>query len=107
MIGLLRSGNAPHREEKRLVRRAIPSARSSVSSLVFGICSHKVTTCTCAVILGADSVPYGPSVVRDFQKNGYIVLASVFSGEAADDLERDTQGYVRALVLDAEEVSFS
>lgn len=57
------------------------------------------------VILGADAVPYGPSVVRDFQKNGYIVLASVFSGEAADDLERDTEGYVRALVLDAEEVS--
>lgn len=55
------------------------------------------------VILGADSIPYGPSVVRSFQKNGYIVLASVFSGEAADDLERDTEGYVRALVLDAEE----
>ncbi|KAF8321595.1 hypothetical protein DL93DRAFT_1434870 [Clavulina sp. PMI_390] len=55
------------------------------------------------IILGADSVPCGPSVVRDFQKNGYIVLASVFSGEAADDLERDTEGYVRALVLDAEE----
>lgn len=43
-------------------------------------------------------------MVRDFQKNGYIVLASVSSGEAADDLERDTKGYVRALVLDAEEV---
>jgi len=43
--------------------------------------------------------------VRDFQKNGYIVLASVASGEAADDLERDAKGYVRALILDAEEVS--
>lgn len=42
--------------------------------------------------------------MRDFQKKGYIVLASVFSGEAADDLEHDTEGYVRALVLDAEEV---
>lgn len=59
------------------------------------------------VILGADAVPYGPSVVRDLQRNGYIVLASVFSGEAADDLERDTEGYVRALVLDPEEVRAS
>jgi hypothetical protein len=57
------------------------------------------------VILGADAVPYGPAVVRDFQRNGYVVVASVSSGEAADELERDTRGYVRALVLDAEEVS--
>lgn len=56
------------------------------------------------VILGADSVLYGASVVRDFQRNGFIVIASVASGEAADALERDTEGYVRALVLDAEEV---
>jgi len=31
------------------------------------------------------------------------VIASVLSGDAADELERDGQGYVRALVLDAEE----
>lgn len=57
------------------------------------------------VILGVDTVPYGAAVVQDFQKSGYIVIASVFSGEAADDLERYGEGYVRALVLDAEEVS--
>lgn len=57
------------------------------------------------VILGVDTVSYGAAVVQDFQKSGYIVIASVFSGEAADDLERYGEGYVRALVLDAEEVS--
>jgi hypothetical protein len=58
----------------------------------------------CPVILGADSAPYGPAIVRKFQRDGYVVIASVLSGDTADELERDGQGYVRALVLDAEEV---
>lgn len=67
---------------------------------------HFLTLWLLIVILGVDTVPYGPAVVNDFQKNGYIVIASVFSGEATDNLERNSQGYVRALVLDAEEVSY-
>lgn len=42
--------------------------------------------------------------MRDFQKNGYIVIASVSSGEAGEEMEKNGDGYVRALVLDAEEV---
>ncbi|KAF5358429.1 hypothetical protein D9756_001467 [Leucocoprinus leucothites] len=51
------------------------------------------------VILGADS-PFGLPLVLDLEKKGYIVIASVATPEAVELLEQETQGYVKALVLD-------
>ncbi|KAF9454594.1 hypothetical protein P691DRAFT_692277 [Macrolepiota fuliginosa MF-IS2] len=51
------------------------------------------------VVLGADS-PFGLPLILDLEKKGYIVIASVATPEAVDPLEQQTQGYVKALVLD-------
>jgi len=45
--------------------------------------------------------------VLDLEKKGYIVIASVATPEAVESLERRTQGYVKALVLDPYEVCLS
>jgi hypothetical protein len=56
-----------------------------------------------AVVLGADR-PLGLPLIADFEKKGYIVIASVATAEAVDALEHKSHGYVRALVLDPADV---
>lgn len=42
----------------------------------------------------------------EFEKQGYIVIASVSSPEAISDIESKGHGYIRALILDPNEVRF-
>ena len=58
------------------------------------------------VVLGGDS-PLGLPLILDLEKKGYIVIASVSTPEAVDDIEKQCHGYVRALVLDPTEVCIS
>lgn len=57
-----------------------------------------------AVVLGADT-PLALPLILTLESQGYIVVASVSSPEAVDPLEHKCHGYVRALVLDPNEVS--
>ncbi|KAK0196748.1 hypothetical protein F5146DRAFT_1012805, partial [Armillaria mellea] len=54
------------------------------------------------VVLGGDA-PLGLPLISDLERKGYIVIASVSTPEAADLLERQSHGFVRALVLDPSE----
>ncbi|KAI0748697.1 hypothetical protein C8Q80DRAFT_1173172 [Daedaleopsis nitida] len=54
------------------------------------------------VLLGADS-PLGLPLVLDLEKKGYVVIASVATPEAVEEVESKCHGYVRALVLDPTE----
>ncbi|KAG7448086.1 uncharacterized protein BT62DRAFT_930169 [Guyanagaster necrorhizus] len=56
------------------------------------------------VVLGGDT-PFGLPLISDLEQKGYIVIASVSTPEAADLLERQSHGFVRALVLDPTEPS--
>ncbi|EIM89815.1 uncharacterized protein STEHIDRAFT_145043 [Stereum hirsutum FP-91666 SS1] len=51
------------------------------------------------VVLGGDT-PLALPLIQDLEKNGFIVVTSVATPEAADELESRCNGYVRALVLD-------
>ncbi|KAI0028510.1 hypothetical protein K488DRAFT_80634 [Vararia minispora EC-137] len=51
------------------------------------------------VVLGADA-PTGLPVVQEMERNGFIVIASCATADAASELEHRCKGYVRALVLD-------
>lgn len=55
------------------------------------------------VVLGGDT-PLGVALILDLEKNGYIVIASVSTPEAVDEIEQQSHGYVRAIVLDPLEV---
>lgn len=55
------------------------------------------------VVLGGDT-PYGAPIIQEFEKKGYIVIASVSNSEAVEALESRFQGFVKALVLDPFEV---
>ncbi len=55
------------------------------------------------VVLGGDS-PLGLPLILDLEKEGYIVITSVSTPEAVDDIEKRSHGYVRAIVLDPSEV---
>ena len=44
--------------------------------------------------------------MHGLEREGYIVIASVSSPDAIDELEAHGHGYVRALVLDPKEVRF-
>jgi hypothetical protein len=55
------------------------------------------------VVLGGDT-PLGLPLILGLESQGYIVIASVATPEAADELERKCHGFVRALVLDPREV---
>ncbi len=59
--------------------------------------------CGIQVVLGGDT-PYGRPIIHEFEKRGYIVIASVSNSEAAETLESHCQGFVKALVLDPFEV---
>ncbi|TFL05768.1 hypothetical protein BDV98DRAFT_601096 [Pterulicium gracile] len=52
------------------------------------------------VVLGGDVDPLGLPLILELEKTGFIVIASVSTPEAVDTLESQTNGYVRALVLD-------
>ncbi|THG99826.1 hypothetical protein EW026_g2587 [Hermanssonia centrifuga] len=54
------------------------------------------------VVLGGDS-PLGLPLILDLEKEGYIVITSVSTPEAVDDIEKRSHGYVRAIVLDPSE----
>lgn len=57
------------------------------------------------VVLGGDA-PLALPLIQDLEKKGFIVVTSVATPEAADELESRCNGYVRALVLDPVEVTF-
>ena len=52
--------------------------------------------------MGGDT-PYGYPLIRDLEKNGYIVITSVSAPEAVEEIEHQCHGYVRAIVLDPSE----
>lgn len=60
--------------------------------------------CGVPVVLGGDT-PLALPLIQDLEKNGFIVVTSVATPEAADELESRCNGYVRALVLDPVEVT--
>ena len=55
------------------------------------------------VILGGDS-PYALPLILDLERKGFIVIASVATVEGVEALEHQCKGYVKALVLDPQEV---
>jgi hypothetical protein len=54
-------------------------------------------------VLGGDN-PVALPLILALEKKGFIIIASVATPEAVDELERAGRGYVRALVLDPFEV---
>ncbi|KAJ3540972.1 hypothetical protein NMY22_g4080 [Coprinellus aureogranulatus] len=54
------------------------------------------------VVLGGDT-PYGPPLIQDLEKKGYIVIVSVSTPDAVEALESSSRGYVKALVLNPAE----
>jgi saccharopine dehydrogenase-like NADP-dependent oxidoreductase len=57
------------------------------------------------LILGCNYGSYGREVAKSCEKKGFIVFATVGSLSEIDDLERSGNGYIKALVLDAGNVS--
>ena len=55
------------------------------------------------MVLGGDH-PLAFPLIVELEKKGYIVIASVSSPEAVDNLESKCHGYVCALVLDPTDV---
>ena len=56
-----------------------------------------------SVVLGGDH-PVALPLILALEKKGFIIVASVATPEAVDELERAGKGYVKALVLDPFEV---
>ena len=81
----------------------LPVDRSWVRHSTTCFLSHPCSSVILLVVLGADS-PLGQPLVLDLETRGYIVIASVATPEAVELLERQTQGYVKVLVLDPYEV---
>lgn len=54
-------------------------------------------------MLGGDT-PLGPPLVAGLEQEGYIVIASVSTPDAVAELEAISSGYVKALVLNPQEV---
>ena len=55
------------------------------------------------MLLGGDH-PVALPLILALEKQGFIIVASVATPEAVDELERAGKGYVKALVLDPFEV---
>lgn len=55
------------------------------------------------VVLGGDH-PLALPLIVDLEKRGYIVITSVHALEVIETIEHKCNGYVRALVLDPDEV---
>jgi hypothetical protein len=56
-----------------------------------------------SVVLRGDN-PVALPLILALEKKGFIIIASVATPEAVDELERGGKGYVKALVLDPFEV---
>ena len=54
-------------------------------------------------MLGGDN-PVALPLILALEKKGFIVIASVATPEAVDEIEQAGKGYVKALVLDPFEV---
>jgi hypothetical protein len=54
-------------------------------------------------VLGGDN-PLALPLILALEKKGFIIIASVATPEAVDELEHAGKGYVKALVLDPFEV---
>lgn len=65
-----------------------------------------LTILPCTVVLGADS-PVGVALATQLELAGFVVIASVSAAESISNFESQFNGYVKALVLDPEEVSSS
>jgi hypothetical protein len=70
-----------------------------VRLLILGDSSHDLSS----VVLGGDN-PVALPLILALEKKGFIIIASVATPEAVDELERAGKGYVKALVLDPFEV---
>lgn len=57
------------------------------------------------LLLGCDSGSYGREVARAFEKQGFVVVASVSSQDQVEELEKLGNGNIKAIVLDASDVS--
>jgi len=55
------------------------------------------------VVLGGDH-PLGLPLIMELEAKGYIVITSVSSPEAVSAIESKSHGFIRALVLDPNEV---
>lgn len=55
------------------------------------------------MVLGGDE-PLAFPMIESLQQCGYIVVASVRTPEAAEELERTSEGYLRAIVLNPSDV---
>ncbi|KAG6844931.1 hypothetical protein H0H87_002415 [Tephrocybe sp. NHM501043] len=64
------------------------------------------TDLQCIVVLGGDT-PLALPLILDLEAKGYIIIASVSTPDAVSSLEQQSHGYVRALVLDPHEASFT
>lgn len=56
-----------------------------------------------AVVLGGDH-PLALPLILDLEKKGYIIITTVPAAELVETVESRCHGYVRALVLDPDEV---
>lgn len=79
----------------------------STDQLVIGLlltrpCIYSLHLST-LVVLGGDTL-VGPSLVHALEKRGYVVIASVATPQAVDQLEKKSKGNVKALVLNPKEV---
>ncbi|KAG8829814.1 hypothetical protein FRC17_005986 [Serendipita sp. 399] len=54
------------------------------------------------VVLGGDTIA-GPALVHSLERKGYVVIVSVSTPEAVEQLEKKSKGYVKALVLNPKE----
>lgn len=57
-----------------------------------------------SVVLGGDH-PLAMPLIEDLEHKGYIVIVSVSTIQAVEIVENKCNGYVRALILDPDEVS--
>lgn len=58
------------------------------------------------LVLGCEPGSYGREVAKAFERQGFIVIASVSSASEVDELEFCGKGFIKAIVLDSNEVSF-
>ncbi|TCD66178.1 hypothetical protein EIP91_001671 [Steccherinum ochraceum] len=107
-VGLLAGYSTLQYQQQLKSRRNVRASSSTERRQIVGQCITTPNVLACVmltipqVVLGGDS-PLGLPLILDLEKQGYIVIASVSSSEAADEVESQCHGYVRALVLDPNE----
>lgn len=80
-------------------RRALPSTPRPRVSLDG---KHRLEA---VLVLGCEPGSYGREVAKAFERQGFIVIASVSSSSEVDELEFSGNGYIKAIVLDSASVS--